>query len=92
MSGLNLSDSEKKLILKFETDNKASVIRYIIGGTLIVISIYLFVQKGNENNHVAVLYGILGGVFIVIQYSYNIYFRIIKKTKNYIQEIEAKST
>ncbi len=92
MKGLNFSDLEKKWISRFEADNKASVIRYIIGGIFIVISIFYCIQKRSDNHHVAVLYGILGVVFIVIQYSYDKYFRIIKKMKNYIQEIEEKNT
>jgi hypothetical protein len=41
--------------------------------------------------HKAVLYGIIGGALIGVQYTYKIYFKIIKKMRDYIEEAERRN-
>lgn len=92
MNGLNLSETDKKWLTRLETDNKRSAIRYVVGGILICISLYYLVLSGNNNDiHKAVLYGILGCAFIAVQYTYKIYYKIIKKMKDYIEELENRN-
>ena len=92
MNGLNLSEKEKKWIIRLEKDYNGAILRYIVGTILIVVSIYYFIQAGDKNNiHKAILYGILGGAFITVQYTYKIYYKIIKKMKEYIEELEKRN-
>jgi hypothetical protein len=87
MNDLNLSDKEKKWLRRLETDDSGSIFRYVVGGLLICVSIYYLVLAGNNNDiHKAVLYGIIGGALIGVQYTYKIYFKIIKKMRDYIEE------
>ncbi len=93
MNGLKLSKKEQNWLKRLEIDNASSIIRYVIGGILICVSIYYFVLAGNNiDSHKALLYGILGGASITVQYTYNMYFKIITTMKNYIEEKDKTNT
>lgn len=92
MNGLRLSEKEKKWLTRLESDDKGSILRYVVGVILICISFYYLVLAGKYIDiHKAMLYGTLGGVFIVVQYTYKIYYKIIKKMKDYIEDIERRN-
>jgi hypothetical protein len=92
MNGLHLSEKEKKWIIRLEKDYNGAILRYIVGTILIVVSVYYFIQTGDKNNiHKAILYGILGGAFIAVQYTYKTYYKIIKKMKEYIEDLEKRN-
>ncbi len=91
---MNLSDKEKKFLLRFEKDVENMFIRYFVGGLflcLAIIGLIMFITSKNKDGFLmAIFFGAFGSAFLLVSRVYKKLYTIIKKMKQYIEELENK--
>lgn len=89
---LNLSDREKKFLLKFEKDVENMFIRYFMGGLFLCLAIVglimFFIYKNKDGFLMAIFFGGYGSAFLLLSRVYKKLYTIINKMKQYIKELE----
>ena len=93
---LNLSDKEKKFLLRFEKDVENIFIRYLVAGLFLCIAfvglIFFIKYKNQDGFFIAIIFGGLGCAVFLVSRVYKQLYTIINKMKQHITEIEKIKT
>ncbi len=89
---MNLSEKEKKFILKFEKDVGRIFLKYIVVGLFLSLAITGLVIglkfRAKDGFLIAIFFGTIGTIIFVVSRVYQKLYTIINKMKQYIEELE----